>query len=111
MGKCPKVSKAFCYLLLKAKALLKNAAYRHSTNLTFYYSISTGPGYVLGNVCFPNLQRFDFITHYIYICKHHEMLAFQINMSLLKRFMGKEITIGIIVPFLFKFPIGRGIDT
>lgn len=49
-------------------------------------------GCVLEN-CFPNLERSDFITHYICIFKHYEMLAFQINESLLKCFMEKDITL------------------
>lgn len=110
MGKCPEVSQAFCYLPLKASVLLKNTAYRPSPNLTFYYGISMNTGYVLVNVCFPNLKVLDCITCYIYIFKHHEMSAIQINKSFLKHFMGKDISISIMVSFLFKLPTGREID-
>lgn len=96
MGKCPQVSKAACYLPLKANVFFKNAAYRYSPNLTFYYSISMSPGYV----CLLVLKMLDSITQYIYIFKQHEMLAFQINKSLLKRVMRKDITISITLKLL-----------
>jgi len=70
-----------------------------------------GPGYVLGNVCLPDLKMLDFITHYLYIFKDHEMLAFQINKSMLKHLMGKGITVSIMVSFPFRLATGREIDS
>lgn len=99
-GQVPQSLKGILLPPLKANALFKNASYMHNPNLTFYY------GYVLEN-CFPNLKWSNFITHYICIFKHHEMLAFQINKSLLKCLMGKDITISLMVSFLFKLSTGR----
>lgn len=54
----------------------------------------------LGYVCLPNPKMLDSITHYRYIFKHHEMLAFQINKSLLRWVTGKDITISTTLKLL-----------